>query len=202
MLIELPIGWVIALNVVGWLFLQLALAWIFTRLPVAWFNPGNGFACEASGRCYERVFRIKAWKDHLPDAARWFGGGFAKGNLAGRGPEYLRRFIRETWRGELCHWAALGCAPLFFLWNPWWGDAIVLAYALGANGPCILVQRYNRARFQRLLARRPRSDYRLPSQPALLRLLGPDSDPEHGGGTVLPPRHARSHQARARRHLQ
>mgnify|MGYP003343114664 CR=1 FL=1 len=44
--------------------------------------------------------------------------------------------------GELCHWSALVCAPLFFLWNPWWGDLIVVGYALAANLPCILVQRY------------------------------------------------------------
>ena len=49
---------------------------------------------------------------------------------------------------------ALGCAPLFFLWNPWWADLIMLTYALMANLPCIFAQRYNRLRFQRLLARR------------------------------------------------
>ena len=49
-------------------------------------------------------------------------GGFAKGTLAGRKAGCLRRFIRETCRGELGHWFALGCAPVFFLWNPWWAD--------------------------------------------------------------------------------
>ena len=49
---------------------------------------------------------------------------------------------------------ALGCAPVFFLWNPWWADLVMVAYALAANLPCILAQRYNRLRFQRLLARR------------------------------------------------
>ena len=73
--------------------------------------------------------------------------------LTGTDPDYLRRFIRETWRGELCHWLAIGGAPVFLLWNPWWGDLIIVAYALAANLPCILAQRYNRARFQRLLAR-------------------------------------------------
>jgi len=90
----------------------------------------------------------------LPDASRWFGGGFAKGTLAGTGPDYLRRFVCETWRGELCHWFAIGFAPAFFLWNPWWADLIMVGYALVANLPCILAQRYNRARFQRLVARR------------------------------------------------
>jgi glycosyl-4,4'-diaponeurosporenoate acyltransferase len=153
-LIELPIMWIIALNVGGWPAIQFGLAWLFTRMPVNWFNPGLARAWEQDGRFYERVCNIKGWKDRLPDAARWFGGGFAKGKLADRKADYLRRFIRETWRGEICHWCAMGCAPVFFLWNPWWGDLIILGYAVAANLPCILAQRYNRARFQRVLARR------------------------------------------------
>lgn len=156
MLIELPIGGIVGLNVGGWLAIQLGLAWAFTKMPVGWFKPGRVWRWEGEGRFYEVAFRIKAWKDRLPDAARWFGSGFAKGSLAGTQRAYLERFARETWRGELCHWAALGCAPVFFLWNPWWGDLIIVAYALAANLPCILVQRYNRARFVRLLARESR----------------------------------------------
>jgi len=117
-LIELPTVWIIVLNVAGWPVIQFGLAWAFTKMPMTWFNPGEAFGWERAGRFYESVFRIRDWKDRLPDAARWFGGGFAKGRLAGTKADYLRRFIRETWRGELCHWAAMACAPLFFLWNP------------------------------------------------------------------------------------
>ena len=152
--IELPITWIIVLNVAGWLGIQLGLAWAFTKMPLEWFNPRKTFSWERGGRFYEVAFHIKDWKDRLPDAARWFSGGFAKGALSEANPAYLQRFIRETWRGELCHWIALGFAPVFFLWNPWWGDSIVVAYALVANLPCILVQRYNRLRLRRLHARR------------------------------------------------
>lgn len=154
MLIELPIAWVIVLNVAGWPVIQFGLAWAFTQMPVNWFKPPAAGAWEQSGRFYERVFGIKRWKDRLPDAARWFGGGFAKSTLAGLDSDYLSRFIRETWRGELCHWCALGFIPLFFLWNPLWADLIMVSYAVVANLPCILAQRYNRLRFRRLLARR------------------------------------------------
>jgi glycosyl-4,4'-diaponeurosporenoate acyltransferase len=151
--IELPIAWIIVLNVAAWPVIQFGLAWAFTRMPAAWFEPGAARPREPRGWFYERIFGIKRWKDRLPDAARWFGGGFAKGALANTEPDYLRRFIRETWRGELCHWAALAWAPVFFLWNPWWADLVIAAYALAANLPCILVQRYNRLRFRRLLVR-------------------------------------------------
>ncbi|HOY58603.1 MAG TPA: glycosyl-4,4'-diaponeurosporenoate acyltransferase [Verrucomicrobiota bacterium] len=153
--IELPIGWVIVLNVAGWPAIQIGLAWAFTRMPAAWFNTRNPRGWEEGGRVYERIFAVKRWKDRLPDGARWFGGGFAKGRLRSADPGHLRRFVRETWRGELCHWAALAFVPVFFLWNPWWANLVIVAYAAAANVPCIVAQRYNRARFQRALARKP-----------------------------------------------
>ena len=73
--------------------------------------------------------------------------------MASSDPHYLQVFIRETWRGELCHWTVLAFTPLFFLWNPWWADLVCLAYALAANLPCIIVQRYNRLRLRKLLSR-------------------------------------------------
>jgi len=154
-LIKLPDIWVIILNVGGLLALQLGLAWAFTRMPAIWFKPGDAWRWERDGRFYEQVCGIKRWKDRLPDAADWFHGGFAKGTLAGMDPDYLRQFVREMWRSELCHWFALAAVPVFFLWNPWWGDLIITGYALVMNLPCILAQRYNRARFLRVLKRRP-----------------------------------------------
>jgi glycosyl-4,4'-diaponeurosporenoate acyltransferase len=144
--IELSFTWTLILNVLGWPVIQLGLAWAFTRMPADWFQPPRPAAWERGGRCYEAKVGIKLWKDKLPDGAAWFGGGFAKGRLGARDPAYLIRFARETWRGELCHWCAIACTPLFFLWNPWWGNAVMITYALASNLPCILVQRYNRAR--------------------------------------------------------
>lgn len=155
--IELPVVWVVVLNVAGWPVIQLSLAWLFTQLPTTWFQPGPGHAWEQVGRLYERVFGIRSWKDWLPDGVLWVGGTFPKGALAGTDPEYLRRFIRETWRGELCHWVTLGCTPLFYLWNPVWADLVMSGYAVATNLPCILAQRYNRLRLRRLLARRQKA---------------------------------------------
>jgi glycosyl-4,4'-diaponeurosporenoate acyltransferase len=153
-LIDLPIVWIVLLNVLGWPAIQLGLAWAFTRMPETWFDPPEPRTWESRGFFYERVFGIKRWKDLLPDGAAWFGGGFAKGKLPNADSDYFRRFIRETWRGELCHWCTLAFTPLFFLWNPWWGDMVMVAFAAAANFPCILAQRYNRLRFRRVLARR------------------------------------------------
>ena len=152
--IKLPLAAVVILNVAGWPMIQMTLAWTFLRLPVAWFRPPPPARWEQRGRFYEHWFQIKRWKDRLPDAARWFGGGFTKGSLGGRDPTYLARFRQELWRGELCHWAALACTPVFFLWNPLWADWVMLTYAVAFNLPCVLSLRYNRARFHRLVGRR------------------------------------------------
>jgi glycosyl-4,4'-diaponeurosporenoate acyltransferase len=145
--IELPVPWVIALNALGLPALQLGFAWAFTRMPAAWFHPPS--SGKDRRHFYEHVLKIKRWKDLLPDGASWFKGGFAKASLHRRDPQHLRDFHRETWRGELCHWMVLAFIPLFFLWNPWWGDLVIALYALAANLPCILVQRYNRRRLGR-----------------------------------------------------
>jgi glycosyl-4,4'-diaponeurosporenoate acyltransferase len=152
MLIELPLWWIVVLNCAGWPLIQLGLAWAFTRMPDGWFHPPGSLPGE--NWCLRHVFLVKHWKDRLPDAATWFTGGFAKRSLHGSQPEYLRRFIRETWRGELCHWCAIAFVPVFSLWNPPWADAVILAYALAANLPCILAQRHNRIRLQRVLRKR------------------------------------------------
>jgi len=153
MLVEFPMWLIATTNIIAWPVIQLTLAWTFTRMPTHWFSAPRSRAFENNGKFYEQSFSIKSWKDQLPDAASWFSGGFAKAHLKTRDQDHIKRFIQETWRGELCHWSALAFIPLFFLFNPWWGDLIIVAYAILANLPCILVQRYNRARLLQMLKR-------------------------------------------------
>lgn len=157
MLIEFSLLTTTLLNIGAWTAIQLGLALIFLRQPIAHFNPEHSLARERAwergGKTYERWLGIKRWKDHLPDAAGWWGGGFRKAHLQANSRDYFDRFRRETWRGEVVHWLALLAVPLFAIWNPWWGVLVNAAAAIGLNIPCLLALRYNRIRLRRLLAR-------------------------------------------------
>jgi glycosyl-4,4'-diaponeurosporenoate acyltransferase len=113
---------------------------------------------ERDARAYERILRIKAWKDALPEAGSLFRGGFSKRRVTRHDRAYLERFLVETRRAERAHWAIAALGPVFFAWNPWWLATAMVGYAVAANAPCIAVQRYNRARLLRLLGRRPVTD--------------------------------------------
>jgi glycosyl-4,4'-diaponeurosporenoate acyltransferase len=93
----------------------------------------------------------------IPEAGTFFADGFSKRRVVTRDPAYLERFLIETRRAELAHWLVMVIAAVFVLWNPWWMVMIMVAYAFVANIPCLLVQRYNRARLLRVLARQKRS---------------------------------------------
>jgi len=113
---------------------------------------------ERGGRAYERL-RIRAWKDRLPEAGALFRGGFSKRSGARHDRAHLEDFLVATRRAERAHWAIFALAPTFFLWvpafgMPWWLATAMFAYGVVANVPCILVQRYNRARLTRILSSR------------------------------------------------
>ena len=108
-------------------------------------------AWERGGRVYERI-GIRRWKDGLPEFGAVFRGGVSKRTTGGD----LAAFVRETRRAELVHWAIPAVVPVFVLWNPWWLTLAMVAYAVGANVPCLLVQRYNRGRLLGIMHRRLR----------------------------------------------
>jgi glycosyl-4,4'-diaponeurosporenoate acyltransferase len=157
--IDLPVAGTVALNVAMWTLIHGGVSYVATRPREDWPKRLPAWSRVSSGeaRFYERALNVRRWKGHLPDAAPWFKDGFSKRALAGRDPEYLQRFVYETLRSELAHWVALGCFPLFFLWSPVWVGWLMAAMAVALNVPCVLVQRYNRARLNglRTVIRRP-----------------------------------------------
>lgn len=141
----------------SWLGWSLLVGMLANRLPLAWLcNPAEVTGAgrrAATPRRYERWLAIRRWKPLIPDAGDALPGGIRKANLVRRDPASLQRLIGETRRAELVHWALWPAWLLTALWLPPAGVAINLLFATAFNLPCLLLQRYNRRRLQRLLGR-------------------------------------------------
>jgi glycosyl-4,4'-diaponeurosporenoate acyltransferase len=131
-------------NACAWAAIQLGLVAAANQIQAQRFRIRAG-NWERRGRIYHSL-GVRVWKDKLPDGGAWFSGGYSKRHLRGRSRAELDRFAREARRGELVHWCAIGALPLFALWNTRGGLLVNALYACAANLPCIIAQRYNRAR--------------------------------------------------------
>jgi glycosyl-4,4'-diaponeurosporenoate acyltransferase len=54
----------------------------------------------------------------------------------------------------MTHWITMAYGPLFWLWSAWWLGGVMVVFGVLANVPCLVAQRYNRARLLRVLRRR------------------------------------------------
>lgn len=156
-LVHLSTGWTVVLDCAVWAVGGTAIGFLTNKLSVERFADDSALTrlrgWEVDGRHYERRWAIKRWKRWLPEAGDMFGDGFNKRGLLAADPAYLERFVMETRRAEVTHWWVLALGPLFVLWNPLWLAVVMNVYAVLANVPCLVVQRYNRARLTRVLAR-------------------------------------------------
>jgi glycosyl-4,4'-diaponeurosporenoate acyltransferase len=154
MLVHLPTGITILIDIIAWFVIHMGISYIMTHQPLSEFNASSWLYrkrnWERNGRLYEKLFRLKAWKRRLPDGASIFKNGFEKKHLKETSKDYFDSFIRETCRAELTHWIVLLFGPLFLLWNLWWVGIVMILYAAAANVPCIITQRYNRIRLRRI----------------------------------------------------
>ena len=146
----------LALNIIGWAAAHAGTGYAVHRIDRRHFESDTWLTrirpWEQSGRMY-RFLRVPRWKDRVPEAGALFAGGVSKRNLPGTSAPALRLLLAETRRAEWGHWSCMLCAPLFALWNPLPVAAIMVAYGLAVNLPFIVIQRWNRLRLQRVLAR-------------------------------------------------
>ena len=154
-LFQLSHFWIIFLDIFVWLVIHLGVSYLCSLIPISYFENDIRWyrtrSWEKDGMFYQRPLRIKSWRKVIPDGGAMFKRGFPKKNLENKNTGYLKTFLYETKRAELTHLLAILPAPLFFLWNIWWVGLIMIAYALIANLPCIMLQRFNRARISRVL---------------------------------------------------
>ena len=154
MLVHLPTAITILIDVAAWFVIHMGVSYIMTRQPLTSFNTSSWLYrkrnWERNGKFYEKFFRLKSWKRKLPDGAAIFKNGFEKKHLKETNKDYLYSFIRETCRAELTHWIVFLFGPVFLIWNLWWVGIVMILYATMANIPCVITQRYNRIRLQRI----------------------------------------------------
>lgn len=148
-------AWTLVADIGAWLVIHLGVSYICFRLPDRWFERktpirGPKLVKSREEHSYERM-GIRLWKDRLPEGSSFFQGSFSKKSLSSRDPNYYEKFILEANRGEWTHWLSMLPAPLFFLWNEPLYGWIIIGYALIANVPFIVVQRYNRLRLERIV---------------------------------------------------
>ncbi|MGE7215238.1 glycosyl-4,4'-diaponeurosporenoate acyltransferase [Priestia koreensis] len=152
-MIEFSPIWSIIVNAGTWLFVHLGISYGCAKLPIRFFMRNGSVykerGWEQSGRLYDKL-RIKKWKDRLPEAGALFKGGKAKRSL-GDMDRNLLLFLYETRRAEFAHLLCIPPSFLFFLWNPAFIGMMMVVYALIANVPFIMVQRYNRIRLHRII---------------------------------------------------
>jgi len=157
MLIHLPTFPTILIDIAAWFVIHMGVSYLMTHVPLISFDAKSWLYTqrrwEKDGRVYEKIFGLKKWKERLPDGAALFKEGFEKKHLRKLDNEYLNNFIRETCRAELTHWIVLLFGPVFLVWNLWWVGIVMIVYAISANLPCIISQRYNRIRLKRVYSR-------------------------------------------------
>jgi len=149
---------IIVINSIAWFLVIFIPGTIIQKLPLGLFHE-EGFLFrprrwEREGRIY-MLLGIKRWKEFLPDGAGVFQDGFKKKRieLHKLNELYVKRFVLETCRAELVHWVIIALIPLFFIWNPREVAVWMVPFGLEVNLTCLITQRFNRPRLQKILGR-------------------------------------------------
>lgn len=149
--------WLLTFNIAAWGVIHVGSGYFVHRLPQHRLEQDSLLLRERSwergGKIYERI-NIRRWKERVPEAGAFFAGGVSKRSIPDRSTAALESFAVETRRAEIGHWLAAVAGPLFIVWNTLPVTVIMILYGLVVNLPFIFIQRYNRSRINRILARR------------------------------------------------
>ncbi len=154
-------SWTMALNLlIGFaivLLPSLFIALIIRVLPSKWFDPNlKIYRVSDKERKFLVKIGIKKWKDKIPEAGKLVN--FKKDKIEKPNDvEYLNKFLKEMCYGECLHICCIISSLIGMCFMPngcFWNISFVIAmiYSL-LNVPSILIQRYNRPRFQAYVER-------------------------------------------------
>lgn len=135
-----------------WSVTQMSLSHLFTKVPRSFFDTYHywfrTFSFEKEGQLWNRLFFINKWKMYIPEG-EWLNNNiYNKHVLRPLAQENIYKMIIEMRRAELVHWFSI-LPVIVFVRAPKYIKTINILYALLANLPIILTQRYNRPRLER-----------------------------------------------------
>ena len=152
----LPIeGWHLVLIIMLTQFIAAYLVNLLSyRNLIALYPIFRAKAWEDGGNIYQRLFHVKGWKEYIPSI-----GSFDKKNIEKTKitPDFISQYLLESLRAELCHLYAFVFSLLLLLCTAARAWFFIIAYTILLNMPCIVIQRYNRPRFERFMRERDAS---------------------------------------------
>jgi len=152
----LPFYPALAVDVAIWPLWSAALGIWASRLPDGAVDTDGWLTrlrpWERQGLAYSRL-GVRRWKGRLPDLGSVFGGRPKRLGLR-LDPGEWRALAAETRRAERVHWLILLALPVEAVVRSGVVLVPMVTYAVVANLPCIVAQRYNRGRLLALDARR------------------------------------------------
>mgnify|MGYP000860136703 FL=1 len=104
------------LDIVMWVIFHLSIGYWSSRIPVNLFNPESLLfktrKWEKNGLVYEKVFKIRSWKDHFPSGAAFYQDAYEIQHIDEFSIENVRTWILESCRSEFCDFPGLSLFPL------------------------------------------------------------------------------------------
>ncbi len=164
--LELPDGWAVLVSSVVWFLTSFLAGWRgvnWSRERLGRTGPMTKLrSWEKGGHTWQRLLGVRRWKGRLPQAGDFFAKGRSMNAVGSRRTENLEEFSLLTLRAERVHWLILASTPLHLIWCRTPVAVGMIVFGVAFNAPCIVVQRYNRAGIERILARRGSSGSRRP----------------------------------------
>ena len=106
---------------------------------------------EDGGEVYQRVLKVRNWKNQLPELSDFLKPIFSRKHIASFDEKHIQKYLLESCRAELTHWGIILSSLLFGIWSSFLQTFFMIFLALGLNLPYVIIQRYNRPRIIRFL---------------------------------------------------
>ena len=125
---------------------------------------------EKNGEFYRKL-GIRKWKDKLPDVSKKAKKIYTKKVDLQKDADNLRRLVQETCVAECVHYQLILLSlPVLQIYRGW-GGLIIFGLCVFGNLLFVAIQRYNRPRLLRTLARLEKTEYCREEKPVTIPVV-------------------------------